>query len=223
MKIFASWSGGKDRALATCKVIKQGHEVRYLLNFISEDGAACRAHGIPPDVIALQAEAMGIRLLQVRTSWDNYEENFKRTVRDLKEQGIEGGVFGDMDIAEHRAWIERVCAETGITPLLPLWQVEPAKLMDEFLKLGFKALVVATRLDKKLLGRVLDTKLLGEIKELGSHICGENGEYHSYVTDGPIFMRALNIIPKEIIEKDGSSLLNITAELLPDKSDNLSR
>src|SRR3990170_4854086 len=119
MKIFASWSGGKDCALATYKAMAQGHYVSYRVNFVSEDGERSRSHGISSDALVRQAKAIGIPLIQVKTSWEEYEANFKKTIRELKKQGVEGGVFGDMDVAEHRQWVERVCGELGIKPLLP--------------------------------------------------------------------------------------------------------
>ena len=102
MKVFSSWSGGKECALATHKATSRGHEVLYLLNFISEDGERSRSHGTKSGVLALQAGAIGIPLIQVKTSWENYEENFKKVARELRDQGIEGGVFGDIDLEEHR-------------------------------------------------------------------------------------------------------------------------
>lgn len=213
MKVFVSWSGGKDCALAAYKAMSQGHQVSYLVNFISEDGERSRSHGIRREVIALQAKAIGIPLIQVKTSWEEYEENFKQAVRGLKNKGVEGGVFGDIDIEEHRQWVERVCGELGIKPLLPLWLIDPEELLGEFLALGFKAIVVATKLDKDLLGRDLDKPLLTEVKGLGAHPSGEYGEYHTFVTDGPIFQRPLKVVGGEIGEKDGSWRLDISAEL----------
>ncbi|MBC8255166.1 MAG: diphthine--ammonia ligase, partial [Ardenticatenia bacterium] len=160
-----------------------------------------------------QAKAIGIPLIQVKTSWEEYEENFKQAVRGLKNKGVEGGVFGDIDIEEHRQWVERVCGELGIKPLLPLWLIDPEELLGEFLALGFKAIVVATKLDKDLLGRDLDKPLLTEVKGLGAHPSGEYGEYHTFVTDGPIFQRPLKVVGGEIGEKDGSWRLDISAEL----------
>ena len=202
MKVFSSWSGGKECALATYKAISQGHEVLYLLNFISEDGERSRSHGIKAGVLALQAEAIGIPLIQVKTSWENYEENFKKVVKELKDKGIEGGVFGDMDLEEHREWVERVCGEVGIKAFLPLWQVRPKELIDEFLRLEFKAMVVATRLEESLLGKVLDKALVRRITKLGAHPCGESGEYHTFVTAGPIFRRALKVAKGEGERRD---------------------
>ena len=213
MKVFASWSGGKECALATYKAILQGHKVLYLLNFISEDGERSRSHGIRASVLALQAEAIGIPLIQVKTSWENYEENFKRVVRELKDKGIEGGVFGDIDLQEHRDWVERVCGEVGIKAFLPLWQVRPEELIDEFLRLEFKSMVVATRLEESLLGKVLDKALVRQIVKLGSHPCGESGEYHTFVTAGPIFRRALNVTKDGRERRDNMWFLEISAEL----------
>jgi diphthine-ammonia ligase len=213
MKVFASWSGGKESALATYKAILQGHQVSYLINFISEDGERSRSHGIKASVLALQAEAIGIPLIQVKTSWENYEENFKRVVRQLKGKGIEGGVFGDMDLEEHREWIERVCAELNIKSNLPLWGIDPGELLAEFWESGFKAIVVATRLDEGLLGKSLNKAFLTKIRKFGCHPCGESGEYHTFVTDGPIFETPLKIVPGKKQKRDNVWFLEVSAEL----------
>ncbi len=117
MNLFVSWSGGKDSALAAYRARRQGHRLAYLLNCAAEDGRRVRAHGFPAQVVALQARAMDIPLVQVYTSWAEYELHFKDALRTLKASGIEGGVFGDMDLEEHREWVERVCGEVGLRPL----------------------------------------------------------------------------------------------------------
>jgi diphthine-ammonia ligase len=213
VKVFSSWSGGKECTLATYKAISQGHEVLYLLNFISEDGQRSRSHGTKASVLALQAEAIGIPLIQVKTSWENYEENFKNVVRELKDKGIEGGVFGDIDLEEHREWVKRVCSEVGVKAFLPLWGIKPGEIIEEFLKLKFKAIVVATRLEENLLGKALDQALVRQISKLGSHPCGENGEYHTFVTDGPIFRKALKVTSGESKKIDNIWFREISAEL----------
>ena len=213
MKVFSSWSGGKECAMATYKAISHGHEVLYLLNFVSEDGQRSRSHGTKASVLALQAEAIGIPLIQVKTSWEGYEENFRKVVRQLKNKGIEGGVFGDMDLEEHREWVERVCSEVGIKAFLPLWGIKADELIDEFLKLQFKATIVATRLEETFLGKVLNKALVKEISRLGSHPCGENGEYHTFVTEGPLFRKALKVTRGERKKRDNVWLWEISAEL----------
>ena len=213
MKVFASWSGGKECALATYKAISQGYQVSYLVNFISEDGERSRSHGIPATVLRLQSKAIGVPIIQVRTSWENYEENFKKVVTELKGKGIQGGVFGDMDLEEHREWIERLCSELQIKPLLPLWGVEPGKLLAEFLGYGFTAIVVATRLEESLLGRSLDKSFLDEIQKFNCHPCGESGEYHTFVTSGPIFKKPLKVTQGNRERRDNVWFLEISAEL----------
>jgi len=213
MRVFVSWSGGKDSALAAYRAWKQGHRLAYLLNCVAEDGSRTRSHGLPAEVIGLQARAMGVPLLQVRTSWEEYEAKFKETLRTLRASGVEGGVFGDLDIEEHRAWVERVCAEVGVQPLLPLWKDDPGRLLEEFWGAGFRAIVVATRLDPELVGRWLDSTLVREVTERGAHPCGENGEYHTLVTDGPLFRCPLSIEFLEgrpvSYERDGVWFLNV--------------
>jgi len=213
VKVFSSWSGGKECTLATYKAISQGHDVSYLLNFISEDGERSRSHGIKASVLTLQAEAIGIPLIQVKTSWENYEENFKNSVSELKEKGIEGGVFGDIDLEEHREWVERVCGEVGIKAVLPLWGIKPEDIIDEFLKLEFKAVVIATTLEESFLGKVLDKSLVSQISKLGSHPCGEKGEYHTFVATGPIFKRSLRVKSGKKEKKDNAWFLEISTEL----------
>ena len=116
-KTFVSWSGGKDSSLACLRAMKAGCTVSYLLNMLDETGERERAHGTRPFLLQLQAEAMGIPLIQVSASWEMYELEFTYAVRRLKREGIERGVFGDIDLREHRAWVERVCEELEIEPL----------------------------------------------------------------------------------------------------------
>jgi len=213
MKVFASWSGGKESALATYRAISQGYQVSCLVNFISEDGKRSRSHGILAKVLDLQAKAIGIPIVQVKTSWEDYEENFKRAVMELKGKGIEGGVFGDMDLEEHKEWVERICTELEIKPLLPLWGIEPEELLAQFRESGFEAIVVATRLDEGLLGKSLDEAFLTEIRKFGCHPCGESGEYHTFITGGPIFKKLLKVSQGKRERRDNLWFLEVSAEL----------
>jgi diphthine-ammonia ligase len=217
MNLFVSWSGGKDSALAAYRARQQGHRLVYLLNTVAEDGSRVRSHGFPSEVVALQARAMGLPLIQVHTSWEEYEANFKDAMWTLRAAGVEGGVFGDMDLEEHRAWVERVCTEVGLVPLLPLWKADPWALLEEFWEAGFRAVVVATRLDPAFLGRPLDRELVTEMAALGAHPCGENGEYHTLVTDGPLFRCPLRAEspsdPPAVQEHDGVWFLNLRVRL----------
>lgn len=193
-KAFCCWSGGKESALSCYKVMRnQSIKVTYLLNMISEDGKYSRSHGINPSLLQLQAEAIGISIIQRRTTWETYEEEFKKAVLDFKRENIRAGIFGDIDLQEHREWVESVCKKMEIKPILPLWERNREDLLKEFIQAGFKAIVVAVKADfltKEWLGRELNNEFIEDLKALGSiDLCGENGEYHTFVYDGSIFKK----------------------------------
>ncbi|MDI6688954.1 MAG: diphthine--ammonia ligase [Actinomycetota bacterium] len=192
MKVFTSWSGGKETSLSCYKVMqKQDVKVAYLLNMISKDGKHSRSHGVSSTLLRLQARAIGIPIVQRKIAWENYEEEFKKAMSDFKKEDIRAGVFGDIDLQEHREWVERVCKEIGIRPILPLWKERREELLEEFIQVGFKAIVVATNADflgKEWLGREINKGFIEELKALGNiDLCGEKGEYHTFVYAGPIF------------------------------------
>jgi len=171
MKAFISWSGGKESCLSCYEIMQSKNiEVSYLLNMISENGRRSRSHGIRVALLKAQSEAMGIPILQIRSSWEDYEKGFKRAILELKEKGIEAGIFGDIDLEEHRAWAERVCKETSVKAILPLWGREREEILKEFINLGFEAIVVATSFDEKWLGRKIDEKKLTFVVKMASTI-----------------------------------------------------
>lgn len=159
----------------------------------SEDGKHSRTHGVFSNLLKLQADSIGIPIVQRKSSWENYEEEFKKVIYQLKSEGIETGIFGDIDLQEHRDWVERVCKETGITPVLPLWKEERGILLNEFIREGFKAIIVSVNSDflgEEWLGRRIDDGFIKELRVLNKiDLCGEAGEYHTFVYDGPIFKR----------------------------------
>jgi diphthine-ammonia ligase len=222
--VFASWSGGKDCCLALHRAIASGLNVRYLANTITEDGKRSFSHGISAEVIRAQAQAIGIPLTQRPTSRETYEAEFINMLRAFKQEGIEGGVFGDIDFNEHREWIERVCRESGITPYLPLWLEKQDKLLSEFINAGFVAIVVAAKSDlfgEEVLGQTIDMAFVKYLRELGKTKkitpCGEAGEYHSLVIDGPIFKKRLEILESKKVARGERLFLEILSTELRDK------
>jgi diphthine-ammonia ligase len=221
-RVFVSWSGGKDGCLALYRAIKSGLEARYLLNMVTEDGRRSCSHGILAAVIKKQAEALGIPIAQYPTTNETYEAVFVKTLEQFKREGIDSGVFGDIDFSPHREWIERVCQKSGITPHLPLWNESQLKLMEEFIDAGFKAVVVAVKTDlfgKEVLGRTVNKQFLAYLTSLGKDItpCGEAGEYHTLVIDGPIFKKRLRIIKSEKVTRGEHHFLEILETGLQDK------
>ena len=219
MNAFVCWSGGKDSTISLYLAMKiRNIKIKYLLNMVSEDGIFSRSHGINSTLLNLQAQAIGIPVVQRRTTWENYEFEFKKVVTELKNENIRAGVFGDIDLQEHRDWVERVCKDTGIKPILPLWKKEREELMNEFVSSGFKAIVVATNADflgKEWLGREVDKKFIDDLKKLGDiDLCGEKGEYHTFVFDGPIFRKPVEFIRGEKVLKEEHWLLELYPKIV---------
>ncbi|MBI2979769.1 MAG: diphthine--ammonia ligase [Chloroflexi bacterium] len=215
-QVFISWSGGKDCCLAGYLATLDGCQVRYLANTVSEDGQRSRSHGLPSWVLREQSRAIGIPLVQRRTGQDNYEAEFKDMLRGFRHEGIDGGVFGDIDFIEHRQWVERVCQDVDITAHLPLWGRSQDKILRDFISLGFEAVVVATKaelLGEEWLGRKIDLNFIRDLAELSKTReitpCGEAGEYHTLVTDGPLFQKRLEITETRNIRRDEHWFLEI--------------
>jgi diphthine-ammonia ligase len=206
-KAFVSWSGGKDCCLAAYKAIKQGIELRCLLNMTTNEGGRSCSHGMAARWIRLQSEALEIPVLQYPANKDNYAEVFTNALLELAKQGVTVGVFGDIDFNPHREWIERICGPSGINPLLPMWLDDQNNIVNEFINLGFQAKVVATRADilgKEWLGRDVNRSFFDDIANLNKDItpCGEAGEFNTLVIDGPIFKKRLDIRDAEIEKRD---------------------
>ncbi len=218
---FCSWSGGKESALALFRAKRSGFTITRLINMVTEDGTHSRTHGLEAALLSLQARAIGIPLIQRRTTWNGYEEEFKKTLSRLHAEGILRGVFGDIDLEEHRAWVERVCSECNVRPSLPLWLERREDILSEFVNQGFKAVIVAVdrrHLDDSWIGREIDPAFVDDIRALAGDvdICGEKGEYHTFVYDGPIFQRPVPFERGGIRSTDEYFFLNTRALPLKD-------
>jgi len=188
---------------------------------LREDGERSSSHGLPVSLIRTQASALGIPLVVRCASWDDYEAAFACALRELKERGIEAGVFGDVDIDAHREWVERVCGCAGIRPYHPLWKRPRRALLGQFVEAGFKAVIVVVKegvLDRRFLGKSLDADVVREIEALGIDASGEGGEYHTVVTDGPIFSVPLGLHVRAQVVRDGYCLLDVAATTSRERS-----
>jgi len=205
---ISSWSGGKDSCLACYKAMKSGYQIKYLLNFISREHKRGCFHGIEAELLKLQTESIGIPLVQKEVTADmkKYEEEFKEAVSELKAKGINKMVFGDIYLPDQMNWVERVCKDLDIEPIEPLWGKPTDKIVEEFIDSGFKTIVVSCKADlfgEDFIGRQIDRKLLEELKQKGICPCGENGEFHTLVIDGPIFKNAIEITESQKVLKEG--------------------
>ena len=189
MTAAVSWSGGKDCCLALHRARAVGLDVRHLLTVLDETGERSRSHGIPAAVMRAQAEALRLPLLTPSASWGDYERVFIDALVYLREKGVREVVFGDIDLLPHREWEEKVCAEARVAARLPLWQEDRRALAEEVLSLGFRALVVCADdrwLPAQVCGRPYDRAFLANLPSTVD-ACGENGEFHTFVLDGPPF------------------------------------
>lgn len=201
-----SFSGGKDSVLALWYAIKLGYNVRYLVNFASQKFKRSSFHGIPTKLISLQAKCIGIPLLQyyVSSVKNSYEKNFIKMLKQLNSLNIKYLICGDIYLSDHPNWIRMRCKRFDLTLVEPLWKKNTLDLLKEFISLGFKAKIVSVNaevLPKKFVGKELDFEFIEEISQYKVCICGENGEYHTFVYDGPIFKKKIKIIDTKIVYK----------------------
>ena len=212
MSYLASWSGGKDGCFACYEAMRQGCQISYIVNFVAQEHDRVRFHGTDTKLIQLQSQAIGIPLLQKETTWGGYEKEFKEAVHSLVPKGIKGMVFGDIYLQEHRDWVERVCSEIGIEALEPLWGRNTKDVVSDFINSGFEAIVISAKsklIDKEWLGHVVDKDFIDYLVGKDIDPCGENGEYHTLVVNGPIFKSRIEITPGRTIQRNSHWLLDI--------------
>ncbi len=212
---FCSWSGGKDSCLALYHALKNGGIPKHLLTMFTEQGNRSRAHGLPLRVLAAQAQALAIPLVIRKTSWADYESAFLSVGQQFQKDGVDCGVFGDIDLEAHLEWVERVCSSIKIQAYEPLWKRERMDLLNEFLQLGFKATIISVKkeaLNTSFLGRTIDPKVIAEMQEIGIDASGEEGEYHTVVTDGPLFSSPLHLQMKDEVFRDGYCFLDVALQ-----------
>lgn len=199
MKAICLWSAGKDSCLAYYKAKRDGHTIISLFNFTDFNGTNSLSHGLSAKIIQRQAQMTGIPFLQKVMPKETYRQEFISLIDKWKqEKGIEGIVFGDIYLQEHKDWIDEVCNELEIEPIMPLWGKDTSNLIAEFIETGFKAIVVSTWADmlgKDWLGHKIDNEFVQKLRVLGNiDPCGEKGEFHTFVYDGPIFQKPVDFI-----------------------------
>ena len=211
MSYLASWSGGKDGCFACYEAMRQGYQVTYLVNFITQGHRRVSFHGTDTKLIQLQSQAIGIPLLQKETTWNRYEQEFKEAVRSLVPKGIKGMVFGDIYLQEHLDWVERVCGDIGIEAVLPLWGRNTKEIVSDFIDSGFEAIIVSAKsklIGQEWMGRYVDMDFISYLSEKDIDPCGETGEYHTLVVNGPIFKSRIEIEQSKVVQRNSHWLLD---------------
>ena len=217
---FVSWSGGKDCNFAMHQAVRHGYKISFLLNMMRPDGLRCAWHRLKTDILMAQAHAIDIPIIQEKTTLDTYETDFIRVCKVLKEKGVDYGIFGDIDLQEHRDWVERGCGKAGITPVFPLWMKSQSDIMDDLITKGFKAFIIGVKNGlgiEKFLGSYIDYDIINEMTRAGVTPCGELGEFHTVVTDGHHFMKRLNILSGHKYSENGYEFFDIDKFTIDDK------
>lgn len=212
----ASWSGGKDSAMAFYRAVQSGMTPKRLLTMFQEDEEVSKSHALPFKVVQAQAERMNVPLMIRGAGWDNYEEKFIHAMDECRADGITHGVFGDIDLEGHLEWVQKTCAKSDIIPIHPLWQEPRQSILEELLAVGFEAVIVVVNtsmMPAEYVGRTFTQPLMKELEALGIDSCGENGEFHTIVLDGPIFSSRVPVLFGEVRENDGYVFLDVSLDV----------
>ncbi|HEY1830578.1 MAG TPA: hypothetical protein VGG38_10060 [Acidimicrobiales bacterium] len=213
---WMSWSSGKDSALALHEVRTTGAvEVVALLTSVNVETERVAMHGVRRSLLEAQALALDLPLHMVELPWPcpnaTYEQQMNEALRTARSGGVEAMVFGDLFLDDIRRYREASLLGSGITPLFPLWQRPTSALAQDLIEQGFRALVVCVDLAQapsSLAGRWFDHSLLAELPP-GVDPCGENGEFHTVVVDGPGFAHSIDVVVGETIERDGFAFTDV--------------
>jgi uncharacterized protein (TIGR00290 family) len=203
---LCSWSGGKDSCFALMQAIQMGYTPKVLLNVLNEKGKISRSHGIPSGILQMQADAAGLPVHLISSSWQEYEKHFTNALSMLKEKyQLTHAVFGDIDLQAHRDWEEKVCNNAALTAVLPIWKQNRKKLVMQMLESGIETMIVSCNetMGERFIGQIINVELVNELESLGIDTCGENGEFHTLVLDCPLFKEKINasVVKKLLHEK----------------------
>jgi uncharacterized protein (TIGR00290 family) len=203
-----NWSGGKDSAMALYEILQASkYDVKYLMTSVSDDNDRISMHGVRKSLLEQQCTNMGLplRILQLPKSpeMDVYEKELFQIMNGFKDEGIKHSIFGDIFLEDLRIYREKQLEKVKMKGVFPLWKKDTAYLIEQFIDLGFKTILTAvdeSKLDKSFAGRVIDKDF---IKDLPKTVdpCGENGEFHTFVYDGPIFQKSVDFTKGDIVHK----------------------
>ncbi|MDR0489753.1 MAG: diphthine--ammonia ligase [Oscillospiraceae bacterium] len=217
MKFAISYSGGKDSALAMYRMIKDGHTPVALISTMNTEQQRTWFHGIRKDLLEAVSGSLDIPLIACECVPDEYAQAFESSLMKARDMGATACVFGDIDIEDHRQWDKERCDNAGLDCIFPLWKQSREALVRETIEAGFKALIKIVQSDKlgeSFLGKDLTLQLIESIIQTGSDACGENGEYHTFVYDGPTFREPITIEYGGIVDLGTHKAIDILLKLI---------
>lgn len=213
-KFIMSYSGGKDSTLALYRMIKKGYIAESVFTTLNKKYERSLFHGISVEMLNMSASSMGIPFKPIYLDESNYDTVFQDNLIKAKENGASICVFGDIDVIEHRKWGEEKCLNAGMKGVWPLWNESRLSIVHDFIEKGFKAkikIVNTHHLGAKFLGRDLDYELVEELNDMDVDPCGEGGEFHTFVYDGPIFKNEVRFKIGETVYRDNYAMLDFVA------------
>jgi len=200
-----SWSGGKD-SCAAFERSREAFEIVAAVTMVDLEGTRSRSHGIRIELLRAQTAALGLRHVMRRCDWESYEQEFEHGLRELHADGVTHVIYGDIVYPEHRAWAERLSERAGLTAVEPLFGIPTSEVARSYVRSGARATLVAvnaSRLDATWLGTQLSDEAIDRLIALGVDPCGEEGEYHTFVTDSPSFAQPVTVQPGEVVQVRG--------------------
>lgn len=219
IKAVFVWSGGKDSAMALYRILQNpSYQITYLLTTVNKQFNRVSMHGVRTTLLEQQAESLQLPLLQVQLpenpSMEEYTVLMTEAFTQLKKSGIRAAVFGDIFLQDLRAYREQQMEQIGLKAVFPLWNQDTTLLINDFISLNFKAVLVclnAKYFPETFAGREIDETFLADLPT-GVDPCGENGEYHSFVYNGPIFKNPINFEIGETVFRNYGATANSAAE-----------
>jgi uncharacterized protein (TIGR00290 family) len=200
-----SWSGGKD-SCAAFERSRGAFDIVAALTMVDVAGTRSRSHGIRTELLQSEAAAMGLRLTMRPCDWESYEDEFEHGLRERQQDGVTHVIYGDLIYPEHRAWAERLSERAGVVAVEPLFGIPTPELARSFVGSGGRATIVAvnaSQLEASWLGTELSDDAIDRLTALGIDPCGENGEYHTFVTYSPGFAQPVKVSHGEIVQVRG--------------------
>ncbi len=187
-------SGGKDSTLALYRAQQSGFAVTHLFHIYNNDTSRVRFHGYKPNIVEEQARLLGLESIIMPTRSQEFDNDFRAALERVKQEGLRGIIFGNIFLEDVREFYETRIKSVGLEYYDFLWGQSTESVIEDFIQSGFKAIVTSIwlkKLDRKYLGRQIDGNFLIDLEKEAVDICGENGEYHSLVYDGPCFKKPL--------------------------------
>lgn len=212
MKFAMSYSCGKDSTLALHKMLEQGHEPVCLVVMVNEAAGRSYFHGADAVMLEQYSKALDLPMITCPAGEAAYQLAFEEGLTKAKMMGAEAVCFGDIDIDQNRQWEEERCEAVGLTSCFPLWQREREEIVYELIRLGYKCLIKSINrmiLPMELLGTFIDEDAVLVMKSAGIDVCGENGEYHTLIVDGPIFHKPLSFWIGDKIELEDYAVVDV--------------